>query len=624
VARTFRNPAIGVAAFVAAVACSLLPSAVAQGVLDPHEVAQVRAVWDNDRAGPGDRRVLAVVLNITPGYHINLDAAKLPASDVTLIPTELRVPVPPVGLRPGTVEYPAGVDVPVQYTGQTQPLRAFAGQAVLYVPVTVEPTAHAGTAAFKLSLSYQACNESVCLMPVTKPLQVQLQVMDQPVPLGKPAEPELFQGFTALPTIAAAGPPDAQATSVVHQDFFGWGFQVDTARATGITLLLLVALLAGVLLNFTPCVLPVVPLKVLSLHQQSGNPGRCLLLGLVFSGGIVAAFVLLGAMVAGLVVGLGRLEWGQIFSYWPVSVALGVVIALMGLGMFGMFTVRLPRQVYLFDASHETITGNFLLGILTAVLSTPCTGPMLGATIAWAIRQSAWLSLATFAVMGVGMALPYALLTANPKWINRLPRAGPASELLKQAMGLLLLAVAAFFFGPVIPGHAEWWLIAALVTVAMLWMVARTFIITSRSGVRATMVVCAALVTAGIFWLASMLATAGPIPWRPYSETAFDKALDDGKTLLLEFTADWCGNCKALELTTYRDSRLAHFFADDTAVAFQVDLTSMDNEPGWRKQQELGAGGGIPLAVVYRHGRPVAAFQGLFTATQLFSALTGP
>lgn len=589
----------------------------AQDALEPATVVQARGVWNNSQAGPGDQRVLAIVVDIARGYHINTDAAQLPASEVTLIPTELRVAENPAGIHVGQVQYPPGKDVPVRYGGQTESLRAFAGRAIFHVPIDVDQHAAPGLVTLQMALAYQACNETVCLMPVTKPLKVQLEVVAHSVPVGEPAEAGLFEGFAAATPAASPMADD----SGVRQDLFGWSFEVDTTRAAGIGLLLIIALIAGVLLNFTPCVLPVVPLKVLSLHQQAGNPGRCLLLGLVFSGGIVAAFLVLGALVAGLVAGLGRLEWGQIFSYWPVSVALGVVIAVMGLGMFDMFVIHLPRRLYLFEASHDTIPGSFLLGLLTAVLSTPCTGPLLGATIAWAIKQPAWLSLATFAAMGAGMALPYALLTANPKWISRLPRAGPASELLKQVMGLLLLAVAAFFFGPVIPGHAEWWLIASLVTVAMLWMVGRTFLITARTGVRTVLTLCAALVVAGTFFLASRLGTVGPIEWQPYSDAALQKALADGKTVLLEFTADWCGNCKALELTTYRDARLAEFFARRQAVAFQVDLTSMSNQEGWRKQQELGGGGGIPLAVVFRNGRPVATFQGLFTAGQLLAAL---
>lgn len=604
------------ALLAAALSVGLASAAGAQGVLDAYQVVQVRAVWNTDTAGPGDQRLLAVVLEIADGYHINTDAAQLPPFEVTLIPTELRVVQIPPTLRAGDVRYPAGQDVAVKYLGQVEPLRAFAGRLVVYLPVTVAPTAEPGVAGLDLAIDYQACNETVCLMPVSKPLKVELRIVADPVAPGQPSEPELFGDLAVW---APARPP---AGSVVRQDFFGWSFQIDTARSAGVGLVLLIALLAGVLLNFTPCVLPVVPLKVLALHQQAGHPGRCLLLGVSFASGIVVAFVVLGALVAGFVAGLGQLEWGQVFSYWPVSVVLGAVIALMGLGMFDLFTLRLPRRVYLLEASHDTVPGNFVLGILAAVLSTPCTGPLLGATIAWAIKQSAGLGLATFAVMGLGMAMPYVLLTANPKWINRLPRAAEGSALLKQVMGVLLLAVAAFFLGPVIPGHAEWWLIAALVAAAMVWMVIRTFVITHRAGVRAALTVCASLVTAGTFFLAWRLATPGPIPWQPYSEAAFDRALAEGKTILLEFTADWCGNCKALELTTYRDRRLAAFFEDHAhTVAYQVDLTSTANVEGWRKQQELGRGGGIPLAVIFRNGRPVATFQGLFTANQLLAAL---
>lgn len=221
-------------------------------------------------------------------------------------------------------------------------------------------------------------------------------------------------------------------------DFFGWQFSVDS-----ILFIVLLAVIAGFLLNFTPCVLPVIPIKVLSLHQQAGNPARCLALGVSFGLGIIAFFVGVGIPIAVLKV----FDWGRMFSLPSVNIVLGLIILLMALGMMGLFSIRLPQKAYMFNPSHDTHTGSFLTGILTGLLSTPCTGPLLGAAIAWVVKQEWWLALGTFAAMGFGMAFPYVLLAANPKWVDRLPRTGAGSELVKQVMGILLIAVALYFFG---------------------------------------------------------------------------------------------------------------------------------------------------------------------------------
>ncbi len=200
--------------------------------------------------------------------------------------------------------------------------------------------------------------------------------------------------------------------------------------------------IAGFLLNFTPCVLPVIPIKVLSLHQQAGNPARCLALGTSFGIGIVVFFLAVAVPIGVLKV----IDWGEMFTKWWVNIPIGLLIGAMALGMMGLFTVKLPQKAYMFNPSHDTHTGSFLTGFLTGLLSTPCTGPMLGATIAWVVTQSTGMVLIVFGAMGVGMAFPYVILAANPKWVDRLPRTGPGSELVKQVMGLVLIAVAVYFF----------------------------------------------------------------------------------------------------------------------------------------------------------------------------------
>ena len=228
-------------------------------------------------------------------------------------------------------------------------------------------------------------------------------------------------------------------------DVFGrFRFEVDRAATV---LILVLAFIAGFLMNFTPCVLPVIPIKILSLQAHAKDPARCFFLGLVFSLGIVALYAALGVLMAGLVGGAERLDWGQHFENWWLNAIIAVVILAMGIGMMGVFEIRLPAFLSGFSPQSDSAKGSFFMGVFTAILSTPCTGPLLGATVAWTVTQPPAVALLTLVVMGLGMAFPYVLLTAFPKLLQKMPKAGPGSELLKQVMGILMLAVAVWFGG---------------------------------------------------------------------------------------------------------------------------------------------------------------------------------
>ena len=189
--------------------------------------------------------------------------------------------------------------------------------------------------------------------------------------------------------------------------------------------------------------------------------------------GIVFFWLLLGLLLAFV---SGFTATNQLFQYPAFTIGVGVIIAVMAIGMCGLFSIRLPGKLYMVNPSHDTLHGSFLFGIMTAVLSTPCTAPFMGAAAAWATTEPPAITLLVFACIGLGMALPYLVLSAFPKLTDRMPRAGAASELIKQVMGLLMLAAAAYFIGvglsglmaepPEPPSRSYLWFVAAVVIAA--------------------------------------------------------------------------------------------------------------------------------------------------------------
>ncbi len=588
----------------------------ALGQADSASVVQARAVWDQPQAHPGDQRILAVVLDIAENFHINADAARIPASESFLIPTAVSlVPSAPGVLAMSPTRFPATHDIEVSFLFAADKLPVFEGQTIIYIPVTVSPDATPGELAAVVRVTVQACDALACFAPTEIELPASLTIVasqaDIPPPSAEVAA--LFAGFD-----------DATATASAINFYF---FSLDATGPIGVALLLLVAAVGGLLLNFTPCVLPVIPIKVMSLSKTAGSRGRTLVLGLAMTAGIVGFWLAIAVAIATLAEFRAA---NDLFQRPLFTVAVGLVIAVFAVGMCGVFSLRLPNWVYSVSPKQESILGSVGFGVMTAVLSTPCTAPFMGAAAGWATLQAAPVTLLTFGAIGVGMALPYLLLAAFPALVARVPRTGPGSELLKQVMGLLMLAAAAYFVGvglsiftakpPAPPTLLYWWPVMALIAAAGGWMVHRVWQFSSCPYRRATWTVVG-LVTIALAALGGVeLTDRGPVNWVYYTPEQFAQSLAEGNVVVVDFTAEWCLNCKALEHRVLYSEEVSTALNSRGVVPMKVDISSSDNLVG-RAMLESTGRVTIPLLVVYAPNGDAVLTSDFYTADQVLAAI---
>lgn len=323
----------------------------------------------------------------------------------------------------------------------------------------------------------------------------------------------------------------------------------------------------------------------------------------------------------------GDTGWGAWFSkpwfVWPVT----AILVLMALGMFGLFTFRLPLGVYTIEPRHDTYVGNFLFGILTAVLSTPCTAPLFPGLLAWAVLQAKtggrFVGVGVITMVGVGMAIPYLLLSAFPELARRVPRTGPWSELVKQLMGFLVLAVAGYFAGQqLLAGNRFMWVVFAIALAAGIFLILRTAKLMPRPRPIIIAVILAICIGSGTFALARTLNKPSVVTWQTYSADAVEKANQAGKLALVDLTAKWCANCQWIEATTYADPEAVRALSSKDVAMFKADLTN-EGAPGWAIVNELNPGGGIPLTAIYspkRAGQPYV-LKSIYRTPTLLGAL---
>lgn len=593
-----------------------LAGAPASGQSNAGSVAQVGLTWSSVKVHRGMEAVLAVSVAMAPGYHINPSRSQL--EDPYLIPTELVVTGSDSALVVGEVQYPKPTSIAVGAANQRRQIDGYERQVVLYVPMRVSRDAALGAKNLDLAFTYQACDETRCLSPQTERLATILMVVDDATPLAAVEHDGLFAGYDASTT--------RSLTSQVALDVFHWRFSVDGSTWAGTLGLLGVAGLGGLLLNFTPCVLPVIPLKILGLSQSAGDRRRCFVLGLMMSMGVVAFWLVLGGAIAAV---SGFTATNQLFQYPIFTMTVGLTIALMAVGMCGLFNMQLPRWVYQINPSHDTLLGSFGFGVMTAILSTPCTAPFMGAAAAWAATQHSTTTLATFSVIGVGMALPYLVLSAMPGLIQKMPRTGPASVLIKQVMGLLMLAVAAYFIGvgvsgwlvtpPDPPGVWYWWAVMAWIAAAGGWMVFRAIAATTATGRRSAVIALGGVLILASVWGGVRLTDQGPIEWVYYTPARFRDALRAGHVVVMDFTAEWCLNCKWLERNVLHQQAVVDQLNEDDVTAIKVDLTG--HHVSGREMLKQTGRLTIPLLVVYTRDGSESFKSDFYTADQVVTAI---
>ncbi len=230
------------------------------------EVVAVSTSWSASGVKAGGLINLAIILDIQEPYHINANTAQDP-----FIPTSIQLESGPGFVLSSTAVFPDALEIDFGIDGAKERIKVFSGRTVAYLPMVVDGSAVPGKHEIKIRMRYQACNDTICLPPVDVIQSVELNLVPANTEI-QITQPELFQALDTL-------------RDRLNVPFFGLDFQIAPSK---LWLLLMIAAVGGFLLNLTPCVLPLIPIKILSLAKTSGDRRRCFLLGLTLSFGVVA------------------------------------------------------------------------------------------------------------------------------------------------------------------------------------------------------------------------------------------------------------------------------------------------------------------------------------------------
>lgn len=412
-----------------------------------------------------------------------------------------------------------------------------------------------------------------------------------------------------------------------------------TAESNGGTQLSIMAAIAlafvgGLVLNLMPCVFPVLSLKILgfAFHAGEDDSGRQAMRmhGLAYAAGVVISFLALAALLLALRAGGAAVGWGFQLQSPVVVWALAVVFCLIGLNLVGAFEFGqfAPSSILSLQAKRPSVDA-FFGGVLAVVAASPCTAPFMGAALGFAIAQGAWVALAVFLSLGLGMALPYVVLAWFPAWLKRLPRPGAWMIRLKQGLAFPMFATVVWLVWVLSlqsGADAAAICLLGLIGVSMgAWLIGMSSRTVAWAGI--AVILAAVVIARPQALLASESAPSAQAPlngiststWQAWSPDRVTELTAKGIPVFVDFTAAWCVSCQANKRMVLSRTDMVRDFTDKRIVLLRADWTNRDE----RITRALAAMGrsGVPAYALYAPGKPIQLLPEVLTTGIVRSAI---
>jgi thiol:disulfide interchange protein DsbD len=343
------------------------------------------------------------------------------------------------------------------------------------------------------------------------------------------------------------------------------------------------AFLGGLLLNLMPCVLPVLALKVFSLSQGRETPSMQRLQAWAYTLGVMVFVMGMGAALLALRAAGQAVGWGfQLQSPWVVA-SLAFLFALIALNLMGWIdpTRWLPTGWGQWSSRHPALDA-FLTGLLSVLVAAPCSAPFMGASLGLAITLPWLQAMAVFAVLGIGLAAPYALMAHFPLLARWLPRPGRWMDRLRQWLALPMWATVLW----------------------LLWVLGQQITVQAQSSTTAEQ---------------SARADSEAAVWWPWSAQAVEQAQDKGRTVFVDFTAAWCITCQVNERAVLQRAEVHDAFKRNDVLTLRADWTRRD--PAITQALADLNRTGIPVYVIYKPGAQPKVLSELISVDDVLTSI---
>ena len=590
---------------------------------DQSSSASIQPARMNDQAG------IAVVFEGTDDLHYYAAPDTAPSPGM-----ELKISAKADGLTFGDAVYP-------EYQYYNDPaigkIEVYVGNFKVFLPITEEVKFGLGPEKTTVTVTIKgiACTSQLCLAPFTKEVTADVDLSDMAKwaeisfktapPRETNEKPQ--HGQAEIDRAARPQPPTTEADTELGKLLAGYqesGTKED--RINSVAWFLLLAVLAGLSINIMPCVLPVIPLIIMRLVKQASESGpRRVALGFAFCGGIVLFFAVFAIISAIIKFSTGAaLDLNSIYRNPAAVITLFLFIVFFALALMDIFPISLPSSVAGKQGSGSGFAGSIGMGFFAGVLSTPCSGALIGAVLVWAQTQLWYVSVAALILMGVGMALPYAILVSVPKLLDYVPKPGTWMEIFKKTGGFLLLLIAAkFMLAGLTKDHLLNVLLYGVIFAFAVWMWGTWVSFSTPAGKKwiVRLIALAIAVAAGVWLLPAP--KQSQIDWQPYDPALVQTALEKNQPVLIKFTADWCTNCKIVDKNVYQNPEIAAFLTQKGFITVKADTTQESYQATVDYKAVFKEPGNIPNTILLNPDtKTITKIRGIFAPEELKQAIS--